>query len=125
MSDSTQDKKKKLSGYQNLMRKRKQEEERDKNTTKISKYFTALPSTSKESLETETSNFIDEDDVMKSDSKNASDDAAEVTSVPLPDTPLSPPKQLSSPIPIFSKDDPGLWPKVFNATRLKSSAGTM
>lgn len=37
---SDQDKKKKLSGYQNLIRKRKQEEERDKNTTKISKYFT-------------------------------------------------------------------------------------
>lgn len=71
MSDNNQDKKKKLSGYQNLMRKRKLEEERDKNTTKISKYFTALPSTSKESLETQTSHFIDEG-VMKSDSKNAS-----------------------------------------------------
>lgn len=71
MSDSNQDKKKKLSGYQNLIRKRKQEEERDKNTTKISKYFTALPSTSKESLETETSHFVDEG-VVESDSKNAS-----------------------------------------------------
>lgn len=70
MSDSNQNKKKKLSGYQYLIRKRKQEEERDKNTTKISKYFTVLPSTSKESLETETSHFIDED--VESDSKNAS-----------------------------------------------------
>lgn len=50
----------KNSGYQNLIRKRKQEEERDQNTTKISKYFLALPSTSKESSETETSHFIDE-----------------------------------------------------------------
>ncbi|KAF5269506.1 hypothetical protein FQA39_LY08695 [Lamprigera yunnana] len=71
MSDSNQDKKKKLSGYQNLIRKREQEEERDKNTTKISKYFTVLPFTSKKLLETETSHFIDEG-VIKSDSKNPS-----------------------------------------------------
>ena len=58
MSVSNQDKKKKLSGYQNLIRKRKLEDERDKNTTKISKYFTALPSTSKISLDTGTSHFI-------------------------------------------------------------------
>ncbi|GBP93021.1 Zinc finger MYM-type protein 5 [Eumeta japonica] len=102
--------KKKLSGYQNLIRKRKQEEQRDKNTSKINKYFTALPSTSKESLETETSHVIDEDH------------AAKVTSVPLPDTadtPLSPPRQLSSPIPTFSKDGPGLWPEVLKATLIQ------
>ena len=71
MSVSNQDKKKKLSGYQNLIRKRKLEDERDKNTTKISKYFTALPSTSKISLDTGTSHFIKEG-VIKSQSKNAS-----------------------------------------------------
>lgn len=71
MSDSNHDKKKKLSGYQNLIRKRKQEEERNKNATKISKYFRALPSTSTQSLEAETSHVIDES-VIKSDSKNAS-----------------------------------------------------
>ncbi|KAF2902116.1 hypothetical protein ILUMI_04070 [Ignelater luminosus] len=60
---SDQDKKRNLSGYQNLIRKIKREEERDKNTTKISNYFTALPCTSKESS-------IDEG--VKSDSKNAS-----------------------------------------------------
>ncbi|GBP13928.1 Zinc finger MYM-type protein 5 [Eumeta japonica] len=123
MSDGNQDKKKKLSGYQNLIRKRKEEEQRDKNTSKINKYFTALPSTSKESLETETSHVIDEG-VVESDSKNASysDHAAEVTSVPLPDTadtPLSPPRRLSSLIPTFSKDDPGLWPEVLNASLIQ------
>ncbi|GBP30627.1 Zinc finger MYM-type protein 5 [Eumeta japonica] len=107
----------------NLIRKRKQEEERDKNTSKINKYFTALPSTSKESLETETSHVIAEG-VVESDSKNASysDHAAKVTSVPLPDTsdtPLSPPRQLPSLIPTFSKDDPGLWPEVLNATLIQ------
>ncbi|XP_022830235.1 zinc finger MYM-type protein 1-like [Spodoptera litura] len=118
MSDSNNDKKKKLSGYQNLIRKRKQEEERNKNATKISKYFTALPSTSTQSLETETSHVIDES-VIKSDSKNAScgDDAAELTSVP--DTLSTPSRQLSSPIPTFSKDDPGAWPEVLNATLIE------
>ncbi|KAF2896065.1 hypothetical protein ILUMI_10109 [Ignelater luminosus] len=60
-------------GYANLMKKRKREEERDKNTTKISNYFTALPFTSKESsecFETETSQSIDEG--VKSDTKNDS-----------------------------------------------------
>lgn len=33
-----------------------------------------------------------------------------------PDTPLSPPRQLSSLIPTFYKDDPGLCPEVLNAT---------
>jgi len=70
MSDSDQDKKKKLSGYQNLMRKRKREEDRDKNATKISKYFPPLPSTSKESFECIKTDFIDESN--KTDSKNPS-----------------------------------------------------
>ncbi|CAH2099294.1 unnamed protein product [Euphydryas editha] len=46
-------------------------------------------------------------------------DAAEVTSVPVPDTPSSPSRQLSSPIPTFSKDDPGAWPEVLNATLIE------
>lgn len=35
------------------------------------------------------------------------------------DTPLSPPRQLSSLIPTFSKDDPGLWPEVLKATLIQ------
>jgi hypothetical protein len=50
-----EDLKKKLSGYQNLIRKRKREEERDRNSTKISRYFTTLPSTSKQLSESNQS----------------------------------------------------------------------
>lgn len=67
-----EDKKKKLSGYQNLIRKRKREEERDRNSTKISNYFTTLPSTSKQLSECIESNQSIQDVVGTSKNTSSS-----------------------------------------------------
>lgn len=87
--------KKKLSGYQNLINKRKREEERDKNVTRITQFFSTPASTSKATPEPEQEPCTSSKETEAAES--ITDD-------------FHPKKVMPSISITNTTDDPGLWP---------------